>query len=386
VRSRTPGGPQRQVDFVARCLRGIEWICAAEIGAVLDAEVWRVDHRVVYFRAPLSPALLSVGTVDDVFLLTAELGEVDHRRAALETLRSHMARTGAADLVAAAGTLRPVPAAAGFEVVGSFLGRRNYNRFEIEEAVGEGLQRATGRRFLPGPHTAQSHPPLSWRVHLYDGGGFLGLRLSDGPLHRRSYRLRSQEGALHPPLAYAAALLGAPAPGGLVLDPFCGAGTMLIEAARLQAASVLLGADISLDAVRAARDNAASAGFGGLWIAGDAGLLALRTDCADLVTTNPPWSRRVEPAGVLLRNPAQSWSELARVMAPDGRAVVVLEDLETQVGALRSAGLEPAIVQRVAVSGAWTTLGLVVPDGRLELELRRLAACGADVPQEAPSA
>src|SRR5215470_11186084 len=237
--------------LVARCLRGIERICAAELAAA-GAHVDAVEHRLVECRADAGPRLLDVGTVDDLFLLALRLHGAGRQRDALPELRAQAERVDAGPLLAAIEAVRPVPPRAPFEVVASFLGPRNYSRFEIERSVGDGLEAALGRRFVPGPMGADEHPPLSWRVHLFDGGGFLGLRLAAAPLHRRPYRLSSLTGTLHPPLAHAAAVLGGAAPGARVLDPFCGAGTMLLEAGRRQRAARLVGADIAAGAVRAA--------------------------------------------------------------------------------------------------------------------------------------
>jgi tRNA (guanine6-N2)-methyltransferase len=338
------------VDLVARCLRGIERLCAEELRG-LGGEVTGVEHRLVACRAASPARLLTAGTVDDLFLLAARLEAVDHRRSALAEAAAQAARAPVEALVAAAGAVRPVPADAPFEVVASFLGRRNYNRFEIERAVGEALERTTGRRFVPGPAAPGGHPPLTFRVHLYDGGGFLGLRLSAEPLHRRPYRRTSLEGALHPPLAYAAALLAGIGPGDLVVDPCCGAGTMLLEAARCQPAARLLAADVSAAALRAAAGN----GIGPLVVA-DAGCLPVAGGAGAVVVTNPPWDRRVAPAGSLRDGLGPLWAEVARI---GDRAAVVLEELEGHAGAIRAAGLRAVSLDRVAVSGAWTTLGLL---------------------------
>src|SRR5262245_55306253 len=133
-----PPGPA--VQLVARCLRGIEWLCAAELARLDGVSVERVEHRLVEWRAPLGPALLDAGTVDDLFLLAARLTGAGRQRSALAELRAQAAAIEAGALLAAVRALRPLPAGAPFEVVASFLGARNYNRFEVERAVGEGLE------------------------------------------------------------------------------------------------------------------------------------------------------------------------------------------------------------------------------------------------------
>ena len=347
--------------LVARCLRGVEWICAAELAGVPGARVLATEHRLVELEAPVGPELLAAATVDDLFLLAARLTGAGRQRAALADLRAQAGRVAAGPLLAAVESVRSLPPGADFEVVASFLGRRNYSRFEVERAIGEGLERALGRRFVAGPLEAGQHPPLSWRAHLFDGGGVLGLRLAAAPLHRRPYRAASREGALHPPLAAAAALLGAPGPGDRVVDPCCGAGTMLLEAGRRQPLARLAGTDVDAGALLVAGANAATSGRRVDLLRGDAGRQPFRAGGAGVVLTNPPWSRRVPAAGALAAGLEPLWAELARVTAPAGRVVVVLEELEDHLQAIRAAGLEAALLQRVAVSGAWTTLGLLFP-------------------------
>jgi 23S rRNA G2445 N2-methylase RlmL len=371
------------VRLAARCLRGLEWICAGELAGRIGARPARVEHRVVEFEAAVGPHLLSAGTADDVFLVAADFAGIDHRRSALSELQRQTERLDVEAPVAAVGRLRPVGRAAPFEVVASFLGRRNYNRYTVEEAVGTVLERLSGRRFLPGPARRQVPPELSWRVHLFDRGGFLGLRLPAVPLHRRSYKLASREGTLHPPLAFAAALLGGPAPGDLLLDPFCGAGTMLLEAGRLQPGAHLVGSDLDPEAVRAARANAAGAAASPRWLVGDAGRLAVRESAVDLVTTNPPWRRRLAPRGRLVGGIEPFWREARRVLRPGGRLVTAMEELEGQAGAIRAAGLAAVVLQRVAVSGAWLTLALHCAPERWRAELDRLRTGGLRPPAEA---
>jgi 23S rRNA G2445 N2-methylase RlmL len=366
--------------MLARCVRGIEWICAAELRNAFGAEIRRVDHRLVEFVAPLDSALLSAGTVDDLFLLAARFRNLDHRRETLSELQRQASDVGIPALLATINGVRPVPSRSPFEVVASFLGRRNYTRYEVEGAVGAALESASGRRFLPGPRTEDTHPALSWRVHLFDGGGVLGLRLGPRPLHRRPYRMQSVQGSLHPPLAYAAAMLAGPESGSVVLDPFCGSGTMLLEARRLQPDACLIGADLEIAAVRAARANAGTECPAG-WLVGDAGRMALAAEAVDVVLTNPPWRRQLHRQGALVPGLQTFWSELARVTTPGVRVAILLQELEQEVSAIHSAGFTALFAQKVAVSGAWSTLGLLVREHRHNAELDRLQALDLRNPQ-----
>ncbi|WP_433345421.1 TRM11 family SAM-dependent methyltransferase [Microtetraspora malaysiensis] len=83
------------------------------------------------------------------------------------------------------------------------------------------------------------------------------LRIADRPLHRRQYRQRTIPGSLHPPLAAAMARMADIRPGHTVVDPCCGAGTLLLEAATQQPRARVYGFDLNVSALRASRENAA---------------------------------------------------------------------------------------------------------------------------------
>jgi hypothetical protein len=163
------------VPLLARTVRGIEWVSAAELTTGYGASAVELGHRFVEFRAPLQPSLLEAGSVDDIFSLASRFEGLDHRRSALSDLAEQAAGVHVAPLLDRLASVRPPPPDRRFEVVASFLGRRNYTRFEIERAVGTGLEAASAGRFVPGPIREGEHPSLSWRVHLFDGGGSSGL-------------------------------------------------------------------------------------------------------------------------------------------------------------------------------------------------------------------
>ncbi|MCY1055855.1 RNA methyltransferase [Nannocystis sp. SCPEA4] len=92
-----------------------------------------------------------------------------------------------------------------------------------------------------GPEASSSHSTVLLVVRLERDRCTVSVDSSGDPLHRRGYRLATAKAPLRPTLA--AALLAAVGwrPGEPLLDPFCGSGTIAIEAA-LQAHGVPAGA------------------------------------------------------------------------------------------------------------------------------------------------
>jgi tRNA (guanine6-N2)-methyltransferase len=252
------------MQLLARTLRGIEWIARDEIQARIGIDRIELGHREVRFTLPeVVPQLLELGTVDDVFHLLAEVDGVTPRRESL-------ARLASVDL-GIAGT---------FDVTASFLGKRNYSRFELEDAVAASV----------GGTRLARDGEISLRVHVVGEVATIASRIAQRPLHRRAYRVATVPGSVHPPLGRALALLA----GRPFVDPFCGAGTIPIEGAL--AGLRARGSDIDPQAVEASRLNAASAGLDVSFEVADAATLG-ETDC---IVTNPPWGKAVRPAKVSL--------------------------------------------------------------------------------------
>ncbi|WP_166678421.1 methyltransferase domain-containing protein [Kribbella kalugense] len=224
-------------------------------------------------------------------------------------------------LAAAVRALDVPPAESGaFAVTASFVGARNYNRFDIEDLVGAQLGgRYHSRRHGVSPPAERSE----WRVVLDGKTMWLGLRPYAVPLHRRPWRTRTVRGSLHPPVAAAMARLAGIASGHTVLDPFCGAGTLLLEAHALEPQATYVGSDRDPAALAAARENTASAagirenaaGAAGVrWRRGDAARLSTN---ADRIITNPPWDVRLSIGD--LTPYIRQWHR-----ALDGRLVAIL--------------------------------------------------------------
>jgi tRNA (guanine6-N2)-methyltransferase len=255
------------LPVLARTLRGIEWIAADEARSRLGLAEIHTGHRELRFRAPLTRRLLELGTVDDIFLVLAEIEGVTRKRDSLARLASV-----SLDLDAAARLLDR-DGERTFDVTASFLGRRNYSRLELEDAVGG----------AGGWSRVERGGTLSLRVHAAGSVATVAVRVAQVPLHRRAWRVATVPGSLHPPFARALALLA----NQPFIDPFCGAGTIPIEGALAGLAT--RGSDADPRAVAAAEANAARARVDVPFAIGDAATLG-ELNC---VVTNPPWGKAV---------------------------------------------------------------------------------------------
>ncbi|MEV1244078.1 methyltransferase domain-containing protein [Nonomuraea sp. NPDC049750] len=343
---------------VARAVRGIEPLVAAEIRRAGLGVVRGVRHREVWFEtADPGPELLGLRTADDVLLVAAVVEGIGRGREALGRLsraareldaesltklthqitgqatdRPHELRDGGTRDALSYGVLEGGPPyggrGGGVEVSASFVGRRNYSRFDIEDAVGAELARPLG---LPYHSRRDGRVPpegsTAWRVTVEDGQAVIALRVPARPLHRRPYKMESIPGTLHPPVAAAMAGLARLDRAGTVLDPCCGAGTTLIEARALAPHARLIGFDHDPRAVHVAAANATRAAADSIaWGVADAGRIPLPDGSVDRVLVNPPWDRQVAPSGRLRRDPGRLWREIHRVLAVGGTVVALVPE------------------------------------------------------------
>jgi tRNA (guanine6-N2)-methyltransferase len=168
--------------------------------------------------------------------------------------------------------------------------------------------------------------PQAWQVNITRRGDLLLAQV--GPLYH-SARFAPMEripASTNPLIAALMVQFAKPDRGQVVYDPFCGAGTLLVEAAALGRDLRLVGGDVSARALTAAAANQKTLFPGGHLVRADATAMPLRTESVDRVVSNIPFGKRVGSHGANIELYPGFLSELGRVLRMDGRAVVLTDD------------------------------------------------------------
>jgi len=308
----------RDEPVFALTTRGLEGVVANELSPIAGVTIIERGYRRVSLLTSGSlGALLTLRTADDVFLQLASWDNVSHTRAALNDLRDRSRRFDLERAAIAIGRVRPIPDVPAFTVTSSFVGRRNYTNSEIEAAFVASVAGATGWRFDTEDRSADLH----LRIFAEHERAWLGVRIARSPLHERTYPRLHRPGALRPSIAAAMVALADVTPGGTILDPFCGTGTILVEAANMH--HPVIGGDLSDEAVAVARHNLRAASLAGAIAQWDATSLPLASRSMDGVVTNPPWGRQVAVTESLKTLYDEAVREAIRVVVP-GSPIVLL--------------------------------------------------------------
>jgi tRNA (guanine6-N2)-methyltransferase len=306
------------IPFFALATRGLEPLVQAELRQIDGVRIRSLAYRRVRGAMAGKLGLLAgTRTADDIFLEVAAWEDVRHTR---DMLAEFAERAAALDLGSAIDRLKSVrrlPQPLTFAVTANFVGKRNYTSQEIKAAIAEGVLRH---------HPAWTYAEddreagVNVRVFIEHQHALVGIRLTEAPLHRRAYKQQSLLGSLKPPVAAAMVQLAGLARGETLLDPFCGSGTIPIEAAHLGLAAI--GGDGDLHALQISRNNARHAGASVGLIAWQAEHLPLPAGCVQAVVSNLPWGKQVTVAslGALYR---RAYAELRRVLTPGGVLVLL---------------------------------------------------------------
>jgi len=205
--------------------------------------------------------------------------------------------------------------------------------YKVKDAIVDQLREKTCKR----PNISVSNPDLRLHIHIADTDATLCLDSSGESLHRRGYRKESVEAPLNEVLAAGMIMMTGWQGETDFIDPMCGSGTLLIEAAliaRNMAPGVfrkeyafekwpdfdaelfdriyndetqerefkhhIYGYDIDIKAVNTARQNVRSAGL-------NADITIEQQDFKDfkqpaeksIIVTNPPYGERISTPNLL---------------------------------------------------------------------------------------
>jgi 23S rRNA G2445 N2-methylase RlmL len=178
------------------------------------------------------------------------------------------------------------------------------------------------------------------------------IRTTPRPLSARDWRVCNMAGGLNACVAAVMLELADINPHERVLNAMCGSGTLLIEQALKHRPKDLWGVDINPEAVACAQQNVVAASVQGVQLEhADATALACEDACVDVALSDLPWGDAV---GSITNNrhlyPA-FLQEMARVVRPNGRLIIITHDLKRIEQSLATSLWQPRNVVRVFHGG-----------------------------------
>jgi 23S rRNA G2445 N2-methylase RlmL len=338
---------------------GLEELAAEEIAQELGGEIKKHGQGVVVFRVPeIDRSLFHLKTTEDIFLLAWGTDQLSYRASDLDSIRRWTAHDANWDhLLKLHHGVRPKPKGRpSYWLVVQMTGEHGYRRIDAMKALGRGL---AGK--LPASwREAQENASVEVWLTIHGAMAVCGLRLSDRTMRHRTYKLEHLPASLRPTVAAAMVRLADLKPGQSVLDPMCGAGTILAEALLSIKGKRdsgggpwqlhFWGGDIDRHHVRAAGVNLRSLGNVQLQ-AWDARKLPLEDASIDRILSNPPFGKQLSTPEAVRPLYRAAVAEMDRVLRPGGIAVLLVADVPALREAVQRVGWRQKRLVNVRVLG-----------------------------------
>jgi 23S rRNA G2445 N2-methylase RlmL len=320
VTSRT--GPTR---LIALAVPGLAGLLAEELQSMPGVRVEDTgrDGRadVVLFSADPS-ALQQVATTrlaEDLFVEVGRTLRSDGDRAQWIAGRLWRPERARRALAARARMTRTARERATFRVIARVLQERSFLRTDLRRDLANTIQRHQPNWRFSDPADVEI-----WVVEYKPGKIVAGLRVSDARMRQHDGRDVERSGALRPTVAAAMVRL-AGKPDGILLDPCCGSGTILVEGT--EAGWHARGMDIDPDALRIARKNARGVEV----TEGDVRHLSCGDGSVSACVSNLPFGRQYAVQQDMADWLRAALSEMARVTQPGRRVVLLAPDISRDV-------------------------------------------------------
>lgn len=339
---------------------GLEAIAGEEITRDLGGTVKRTASSLVVFRMEeIDQRLLTLRTVEDVFLYAWGTDQLSYRAEDLDKIRRWTAHEANwADLLRLHHALRPKPRGRPtFRLVTQMQGTHGYKRMDAGKALAQGL---AGKLPESWRHAEENATVEIW-LTIQGNTAVCGLRLSDRTMRHRTYKLEHRPASLRPTLAAAMVRLAGAGPQQVVVDPMCGAGTLLAEQlwafGRQRAATAVWGGDLEHGAVWAASMNLRKLGSAHLarW---DATRLPLADASVDRVLSNPPFGKQLGDPDTIDRLYRRMIQQYDRILRPRGRAVLIGPGPEPLRPAVEAVGWKSLHQVKVRILGQPALIGV----------------------------
>jgi tRNA (guanine6-N2)-methyltransferase len=355
---------RRPLTYYVQTMPGVEKIAWQEIQqrfpqASLREYLFVKDQNgIVLFDDDVSfKELLTLRTAEDVFVRVAHIPRLTYDYGDLRQIE-RLLETGdelgkIAHILTSYLKLTRRPT---FRVVARKTGDHRYNRAHLEKALELGIQ----RRFGKGWRQVEENADFEVWGNVLGPVFVCGIRLSDRTMRHRHNRAVELPASLRPSVAAAMVFLSQPHPHDVFLDPMCGSGTILLERLAFGDAQTINGADIMAGQVQATQANLGKKGRRVLLWQGDGERLPVAASSVDKIVCNLPFGHQIGTPAQIKRLYPAFLAEVARVLRPGGKAVLLSSEFDRLKEAIRQQpSLEIGEGHSIAVLGKWGRIYVV---------------------------
>lgn len=313
----------------ARVLPGLEQVAAEEIKKDFNGQIKRTGPGLVVFRVDqIHRDLLRLRTTEDVFLLAWGTDQLTRRAEDLKKIRRWTATSADwSKLLQYHHAVRPRPKGKPtYHLVTQMYGKHSYLRSGAQKALAQGLAGKFPATWKPADENAAIEVWLT----IQSKTAYCGLRLSDRSMRHRAWKVEHLPASLRPSMAAAMVRMLNVNSGQVIVDPMCGAGTILGELAEnaqmhQQREVDLWAGDVDRQALLKATINLRRFAPK-MCVRWDATVLPLPSKSVDGIISNPPFGKQLSDPKEIGPLYYRMIREYNRILRPGGRAVLLVSN------------------------------------------------------------
>jgi 23S rRNA G2445 N2-methylase RlmL len=303
------------------------------------------------FTCPRTEPLQMLRCSEDIFALVGYRSGLTRERPALERIQS-VARDALYVEQALATRAHLTPGMRSgrrlrYRVIARMAGEYEFRRVDLAKAVSRGIAEREDHNW----QASADESDVEFWATLLPGELLLALRLSDERMRHRDYKSAHMPGSSRPSVAAALASLSEPEADDVVLDPLCGAGTLLIERAHLGRYRLLIGCDRDTKAISAARENIGPRYKPIELHPWDASALPMPDNSITKIVTNLPWGIRHGSHHDNRRLYPRLLQEFHRLLQPGGKIVILTGETRLMSELITRGVFHPEKILRVSILG-----------------------------------
>jgi len=207
-----------------------------------------------------------------------------------------------------------------FRVTSQRYGLHNFTSIDMQKVAGEIFLEKYKKK------VSLKNFDLNIRFDLIGNFGYVGIQLTKDSLYKRFKKAFNHPAAIKATLAYGMIRLADVKEGETFLDPMCGSGTIVMEAASLYKNRIkIFAGDINEEFVEKAKENARINGLERFieFKKMDATKLEEHFLTIDKIVTNPPYGVRIAKKKDLKRFYWKFLESVSKVLSKEGRAVII---------------------------------------------------------------
>ena len=309
--------------------------------------------------------LLQLRTTEDVFVQALYVPKLTRSRRDLQLLTQQVEKGEAFgravnDLMRFLKPSKPPT----FRVISRLYGSHPSRRSELTTAVSRALRKRYPR-WVPVGDGGQVE---IW-VNVLGSQMLVGLRISDRTMRHRFQKQVELPASLRPSVAAALVYLTQPQAQDVFIDPMCGSGTLLMERRAFGPTQLLLGGDIIPERARATQQNLLGRSrkprhgkdfyFPDITQWNALGL-PLASCSVDKLATNLPFGKQLASPEEVQRLYPPFFAEMARVLRPNGRAVILSSEFDLVKECVRQQPTLQIITgYSIAILGKWGRIYII---------------------------